>query len=245
MNQKKRPLFSLIKKVASLFCKRPELIGKENLPTEPVIFISNHAQMHGPLISELYFPRRIHAWCIGDMMKLRTAAAYAYKDFWSAKPKSVRWFYKLLSYPVAPIATYLFNSAEAIPVYKDARLLATVKNTIIRMEEGRDVLIFPECSTPYNEIINEFQDKFIDVARFYYKKTKKEICFVPTYIAPTIKKIAFGKPVRYDHTLDPNEQRKKICDYLKSEITALAKALPVHKVVPYLNVSKKEYPLSK
>ena len=34
-------------------------------------------------------------------------------------------------------------------------------------------------------------------------------------------------------------------NYLKNEITKLAKDLPVHTVVPYLNIKKKDYPKSK
>ena len=41
------------------------------------------------------------------------------------------------------------------------------------------------------------------------------------------------------------EQRKIICDYLKQEITNEALNLPKHKVVPYDNLSKKDYPYSK
>lgn len=40
------------------------------------------------------------------------------------------------------------------------------------------------------------------------------------------------------------EQRKQICQYLQTEITNIAKSLPVQKVVPYANIKKKNYPLS-
>ena len=38
------------------------------------------------------------------------------------------------------------------------------------------------------------------------------------------------------------EERRRICAYLTEEITAMACSLPLHTVVPYQNVSKKEYP---
>ena len=101
-------------------------------------------------------------------------------------------------------------------------------------------IIFPEYHEEFNEIVNEFQDKFIDVAKLYYKKTGKELYFVPMYNAPNLKTIAFGNPIKYDNNIDINEQRKIICDYLKGEITKVAKDLPMHMVVPYKNVSKKK-----
>ena len=33
-----------------------EIEGAENVPNEPVIFIGNHSQIHGPLAGGLYFP---------------------------------------------------------------------------------------------------------------------------------------------------------------------------------------------
>ena len=37
-------------------------------------------------------------------------------------------------------------------------------------------------------------------------------------------------------------QRQRICGYLKDEITRMARALPRHRVVPYRNIPKKDYP---
>ena len=41
------------------------------------------------------------------------------------------------------------------------------------------------------------------------------------------------------------EQRENVCKYIQDEITSLAKELPVHKVLPYNNVGRKNYPNSK
>ena len=65
------------------------------------------------------------------------------------------------------------------------------------------------------------------------------------YNAPKIKKVIFGKPIQYNPNIDINEQRAMVCNYLKEEITRIAKSLPVHKVVPYNNIKKRNYPMSK
>ena len=41
------------------------------------------------------------------------------------------------------------------------------------------------------------------------------------------------------------EERKRICREMSGAILALARALPEHRVVPYRNVSKREYPSSR
>ena len=115
----------------------------------------------------------------------------------------------------------------------------------IVIERGENVVIFPEQAEDYNEIVNEFQDKFVDVARFYYKKHKIALSFVPMYNAPKLRTVVFGKPIVFQPDANIEEERARICGYLKEQITLLAKELPRHKVVPYKNVSKKLYPYSK
>jgi len=242
---KKPLLFRMIKGSVAFFYKKITFSGTENLPDEPSLIIGNHTQLHGPLISEIYFPTKKYTWCIGEMMTTKEVPSYAYNDFWSNKPKAIRPFFKVVSYLMAPLAAYIFTHADTIGVYKDQRIISTFKKTVEALHKGANIVIFPEDSEPFNEIVNDFQDKFVDVARLYYKMYGKEVYFVPLYNAPNLKKAVLGKPIKFDASKPVNEQRKIICDYLKSEITALAKDLPPHTVVPYNNVKKKLFPKSK
>ena len=103
-------------------------------------------------------------------------------------------------------------------------------------------MIFPEHDMKHNHIVYDFQDKFIDIAKLYYKKTGKELAFVPMYIAPKLKRLCLGKPARFCATEPMEAERSRICAYLMGEITAIAEALPEHTVVPYRNIPKKDYP---
>lgn len=216
--------------------------GIENLPDEPAIIVGNHSQMHGPIACELYLDDNFCTWCAGQMMKLKEVPAYAYSDFWSQKPKSVRWLFKIASYIIAPLAAYLLTHARTIPVYRDNRYLSTCRKTIEKLKEGTSVIIFPEHDKKHNNIVYDFQDGFIDIARLYYKKTGKELSFVPLYIAPNLKKMYFGKPVRFSSNAPIEDERRRICDYLMKEISDIAYRLPLHTVVPYRNIRKKDYP---
>jgi len=244
MQPKKQPrLYRIIKRLVKVFYLKYEVEGTENLPDdEPVIVVGNHAQMHGPLSCELYFPGHRYTWCAGQMMHLKDVPAYAYSDFWSQKPKCTRWFYKLLSYLIAPLAAYIFSHANPIGVYRDSRILSTFKDTVKRLSEGASVVIFPEHDVKYNNIIYEFQEKFIDIAKLYYRRAGKELAFVPLYIAPDLHKMYLGKPIRFRASAPLEEERARICGYLMDEITQIARSLPEHTVVPYRNIPKKYYP---
>ena len=236
------PLYKLIKWLVWLFYPKTEIVGAEHLPEDPCIIVGNHTQMNGPIVSELYIPGRHYTWCAAEMMELREVPAYAYRDFWSGKPKCVRWFYRLLSYVIAPLSVCVFNNAETIPVYHDTRIIGTFRRSLSALTDGAGLVIFPECGTPYNHILYDFQDKFIDVARYYWKKSGKALCFVPLYVAPALKTAYLGTPIRFDPDVPITSERERIKEYLMTAITEIAAALPEHTVVPYLNLPRSAYP---
>jgi len=242
LSKKKPWLFRAIKYLVRLFYPKTEVVGLENIPDEPVIIVGNHTQLHGPIACELYFPDNYYTWCAGQMMKLKEVPRYAYTDFWSQKSKITRPLFKLASYIIAPLSVLIFNNARTIAVYKDNRILSTFRESIAKLQSGNNIVIFPEQDKRYNNIIYDFQEGFVDVARLYYKRTGKELLLVPLYIAPKLKKMYLGKPIKFSADTPTKKERRRICDYLMQEITEIACSLPEHTVIPYRNIPKKYYP---
>ena len=233
--------FKIARGLVKLFYPKITVEGLENIADGPCIIVGNHAQMNGPICGELYLPANSVTWCAWQMMHIKEVPAYAYADFWNNKPRYIRWFYKLLSFLIAPLSVFIFNNARTIPVYHDSRLLTTFRLTVNALKKGKNVLIFPEHYQPHNHIINDFQDKFIDIAKTYHKRIGKTIKFVPLYIAPALKKMVIGEPITFDPSLPIQEERIRICTYLMDKITDMAETLPLHTVVPYVNLPKKRY----
>ena len=240
LNDKKTSwVFRVIRWLVWLFSPKYQLEGTENLPDEPCVIVGNHSHMYGPIMGELYTPVRHYVWCAGEMMKREEVAAYAYRDFWSGK--GTRWFYRILSHLITPLALCVFNNAHTIAVYHDTRLITTYRESIEKLKEGYSMVIFPECYDEHNNIVHGFQDKFIDLARFYYKKTGTELNFVPMYLAPKLKKVYYGKPIRFRADADIKTERGRICGELMDAITEIAVSLPEHTVIPYPNISARHY----
>ncbi len=239
------PIYCIIKFFVRLFYPKLKVIGEENLPQEPALIVGNHSQMHGPIGCELYFPGERYTWCAGQMMHLKEVPAYAFQDFWSHKPKWNCWFYKLLSYIIAPISVCVFNNAKTIAVYRDSRIISTFKSTVKALSEGSSVVVFPEHYEEYNAIVHEFLENFVDIAKLYYKRTGKCLPFVPLYVCPQRRELHIGKPIFFDPEQELSLQRHEICVKLMDAITDIAESLPRHRVVPYPNMPKREYPYNK
>lgn len=243
----KKPLSRLVYRaacflVARFYCPKPAFEGLENLPDGPCVIVGNHAQMYGPIIADLYIPGERAIWCAAEMMRLSEVPAYAYRDFWSKKPRWSRWFYRLLSYAVAPLSVCIFNNAHCIGVYRDGRVMTTMRKSLEYLESGAKVVIFPEHEVPHNPILWDFQRGFVDLARMYAHKTQRALSFVPMYVAPRLKKVVFGKPVACAPRTRDGDPRESVCAALMDAITAMAAAQPRHRVVPYPNVPKRDYP---
>ncbi|MBQ6551273.1 MAG: hypothetical protein IJL78_07690 [Lachnospiraceae bacterium] len=237
--------YLFVKSLVRLFYPKITVSGAENLPEKPALIIGNHCHMNGPITAELYMPRKRYTWCASEMMDRKEVPAYAFQDFWSEKPKWTWWFYKAMSHLIAPLSEIVFTNADTIAVYHDRRVLTTLRETAERLEEGADAVIFPEHHVPYGTILYEFQEGFVETARIYFKKTGRRVSFVPFYIAPALKRAYLGTPVVYDPENPPAEERRRITKYLMEEITRMAEVLPRHRVVPYPNIPKKEYPYSR
>ena len=237
--------YGTIKWFVRALSPKMQVVGLENLPEDGAVIVANHAHMNGPIAAELYLGDHRYTWCASQMMTLREVPAYAYQDFWSMKPWYTHWYYRLCSYLIAPLSVLVFNSANTIPVYRDARVMVTFRQTLRLLREGAKIVIFPERAVPHNNIVYDFQDRFIDLAQMYHRLTQKELCFVPMYVAPKLKKMVLGQPVRYRADQPMEQERRRVCEELMDAVTRLGRSLPRHTVVPYAVIPKKDYPINR
>ena len=238
-------LYRPVRGLVRLVYPKIEVVGAEKLPEGASVIVGNHSQLHGPIACELYFPGRHATWCAGEMMALREVPDYAYRDFWSGKPRLQRPFFRLASYLIAPLAVIIFNNADCIGVYRDNRVISTFRRTAECLKEGRRVIIFPEKAEKGEGFLYAFQEGFVDCARSYCRQTGKGISFVPLYVCPQFHTLYLGDPVPFDPKAPIAGERERICREMSRGILALARALPEHRVVPYLNLPKKDYPSSR
>ena len=237
-------VYRVVRGLVRLFYPKPRFQGLENLPRESCVIVANHAQMNGPIVGEVFFPGRRAVWCASEMMRLKEVPAYAFRDFWSQKPRWQLPFYRLLSWLIAPLSVAIFNNALTIPVYRDGRVIATMKQTVRALSEGTNIILFPEKDEKRNAVLYAFQEGFVDIARLYFRQTGRALRFVPVYVAPRLRLTAVGEPVEYCPDNAPEAERRRVCDALSERITDLARALPRHRVVPYRNIPRRDYPFN-
>lgn len=229
--------YNICKFIASIIFPKREVIY-EQLPQddEASIFVCNHSGMVGPVNMTLYFDRPARPWIASYMFDKEITPNYVFHDFFFARGKKVKWFWRGLSHVVAGLVRPLLEHQNSIHVYKiSAKARETFDESVKALVDDNDnVIIFPECPVKYSKFICEFYDGFVQLGKYYYDRTGKCLKFYPVYVPPKIRTINVGAPICYNPEVSPKENRVEIAKALTRAVDKIASALPEHKPIPYL-----------
>ncbi len=225
-----------------MFFLRPfyyhKLRGRENVPAGAdgrLVFICNHGELYGPVVTNLYIPFSFRPWTISDMMDSReNVADYCYKYTFSRQ----KWLPEKLKMPLsrlmAPLSIWTMRSIESIPVYrhKPRELMTTFRLSVEAMQAEDNLLIFPENPDAPSQDkpgylrrgIGEFFTGFTMLAPLYFNKTGKKAIFVPVYASREKRIITFGKGIEYNPDNQPTEEKLRIVDELRAAMLAMGQA---------------------
>lgn len=217
-----------------VFLPPAKTVYEEAPGEEPAVFVCNHSAIRGPVMMTLDFKPKHRSWTISCALDSKEAVNYAYHDVFFADSRKCKWFWRFMSRIVAKGLPPLLHYSNTIPVYHDKRILQTFKQSIRALSDGEQLVIFAESPKRFSEFINELQPGFVDIARLYYRKTKKALKFFPVYLEKKNAVISVGKPITFDPAQSLDEQRERIIHYLRDNIDRLGRALPAHKPVPFL-----------
>lgn len=207
--------------------------GRENVPGDqdrPLVFVCNHGEIYGPIVTNLYVPFSFRPWVINEMMDVDAIAKRCAEGtfaLWTWMPAGWR---LPIARAVAPFLAWCMRSLDAIPVYyqEPVKLRQTFRESIAAMEAGDNILLFPENSddTPDHHYklsgVSHFFTGFTMLAPMYYRKTGKKILFVPIYADKKKRVLSFGAPTEYQPDNDPNAERDRICEVLRNEMLRIA-----------------------
>lgn len=219
-------------------CIRPfyrhKIVGKENVDAskEGLIFICNHGEYYGPVVTNVYVPFPFRPWSISDLMDdLDTVSAFCYK--YEISPitwLSEKWKRRLARW-MGKAAIWMTKSIEAIPVYrnKPRMLMQTFRLSVEAMEAGDSLLIFPEnpdaksLAQPgyVSEGVGEFFTGFTMLGQLYYNRTGKCCTFVPIFADKKRRVISFGKGIEYNPELPPTQEKMRLVGELKASMEAM------------------------
>ena len=234
MEEKRKSVYyKIVSAILHLVVPRAKAVFEVPPGDEPVVFVSNHASINGPLMMTFYFSRKCRIWAIAESLDKVHTRSYAFHDVLVGDGKKSFRFWKfvagIVKVMLPPILIY-----NTITVYRDRRILETFRNSTDALKQGYDIIVFGEPTERYSEYVNEIQPGFVSLGRMYYKQTGKRLRFYPVYLNNENRLISVGSPIEFDPDMDGEEFRKKTCTFIRDGIDRLGRSMKPHKIIPFL-----------
>ena len=91
------------------------------------------------------------------------------------------------------------------------------------MQASASVLIFPDIDYASDDSeVGRIYEGFLNLEKYYNRKTGEHIDFVPLYANQATKEILYGQAVRFDKDRDFIDQRDEKAHELQDELNRLA-----------------------
>lgn len=208
--------------------------GRENVRLDediPCVFVCNHGEIYGPVVTNLYVPYSFRPWVTYEMLDRKVVTERTMSGtFQNAKGVMRPVLGFLMARIGAPFLVWVMKSVDAIPVYHDnpRKLMQTFRETTAAMEAGDNILLFPENADTTadhryaREGVSEFFTGFTMIGQLYNNKTGKCPLFIPLYADRHRRTLTFGVPTRYNADVSANEEKERLCTYLRTEMLRIA-----------------------
>jgi len=215
--------FRALRLLLDLLFPKMSFVGNGIKIVEPAIFVANHEGAFGPLALILRFPLRLYPWVMHDLTERERCARYLESHYFSTELGLPRFAGAWISHLIAELCVGLFRHIEAIPVYHESRrIMETIAKSIVYLEEGRSLLIFPEIPDSYlNRYIGRFNTGFIEIAKRLGREERRIVDIYPVAVDRRGRRIILGHPSSYDVTKAYPEERRRIEGELEEELSAM------------------------
>ena len=217
MVKKKSIWFKGYKGFIKLFKKKSKFVYLGEEIDKGALVLCNHVNTSAPLSFELYLDKPTRMWGAHEMnnglistYKYQTRVFYHEKRGWNIHLARL---YCLLA---SPLTTFFYKGLNLINTYRDVRFKNTLKESLSAIEDGYNVVLFPEdSSNGYLDTLEGFHLGFVIFLEYAYKKGKDLPIYV-TYYNKYNKVHIVDKPVYYSELIKNGESReeiaKKLCD---------------------------------
>ncbi|MGI6260942.1 MAG: hypothetical protein ACOYJR_03795 [Acutalibacteraceae bacterium] len=209
-------------------------LGADNIDEAsetPKVFVCNHLEIYGPIITQLHLPYPVRTWIINNMVDLqlteKNLSGAIDKIFKIFSPKVRHWLCHVLARPVC----WAMNSIDHVTVYRgnSRDVIRTIRDTVDAIQCGDNILLFPENTSAAGETgaykigeVSAFFSGFSNIAASVYEKTGQCITFYPLFADKKNKKIRAAKGVTFNPSNPKPEEKKRIVNYLHDTMCSMA-----------------------
>lgn len=222
--QKRKWWFRFMKKLMRGRYKKPRFIYLGEKFDKSSIILSNHEGTDAPMSWELYCDKPIRMWGASEMnsgvvqmYKYQTRVYYHEKKHWNL------FLARVFCLLASPLTNLFYKGLNLISTYRDGRFLKTLRESIAALQEGDNVIIYPEDSTNgYLAELEGFHQGFVALAALCEKKGMNTPIYV-TYFRKSDLTYIIDAPVYYKDLAANGATKEEIAKKLLDRCNVLGK----------------------
>ena len=223
-SQNRKWWFNLIKKIMLCRYKEPRFVYLGDEIDKGSLILSNHEGTDAPMSLEIFLDKPIRMWGAHEMnsglikmYKYQSEVYYHEKKHWNIH------LARLFCLIASPVTNVFYKGLNLISTYKDARFRRTIKESLEALNNGENIVIFPEDSTNgYLEELEGFYGGFVVLAEIC-KKRKIDVPIFVTYFRKKDLTYIIDKPVLYSELSKDGASREEIAKKLVERCNVLGK----------------------
>ena len=211
---KKQPVWKVVSRILRCFMKKPKIVSLSGDLPNKAIYVANHSAMFGPVIYNLYLPADVAPWGAWPMLgSWKQRYRYLRDVYFICKRHKSKFSATLLAFFEAFFSKFFYKGLRVLPSYDDTRFIVTIRKSMEMLNNDVGVIIFSENSNEgYKEKPTEFYAGFVELAKYYRKKTGEDVPVYPVYYHSKLKKLVIGYPSCYSDYEARGMNRKQIAD---------------------------------
>jgi hypothetical protein len=223
-HQDRKLWFRGFKNLLKLRYRKPKFVYLGEKPTTKNLILSNHIGARAPLTLEVYADFPIRFWGTYEMNSgLKLAYRYLTQTYYHQKKGWNIHLARLFCLIAAPLTNLFYKGLNLISSYEDYRLKHTINESIEVINNGGNVVIFPENSSEgYFEELKEFYAGFALLAERLYRRGY-DIPIYACYLRAKENVYLFDKPLLYSELKDISKTKEAMAEYLLNKVNALGK----------------------
>lgn len=204
--------------------KQPKFVYLGERFDRSSIILSNHEGTDAPMSWELYCDRPIRMWGASEMnsgliamYKYQTRVYYHEKKHWNL------FLARLFCLVASPLTNLFYKGLNLISTYRDGRFLKTLRESVAALNDGDNIIIYPEDSTNgYLSELEGFHQGFVALAALCDKKGMDVPIYV-TYFRKSDLTYIVDAPVYYKDLAANGATKAEIAKKLLDRCNELGK----------------------
>ena len=223
--QNRKWYFRLLKFLMKCKYKEPTFVFLGETIENGSVILSNHEGTDAPMSLEIYLNRPLRMWGAYEMnsglkamYKYQTEVYYHQKKHWNIH------LARIFCLIASPLTNLFYSGLDLISAYHDTRFVKTIRESMKAIEEGDNVVIYPEVSDKgYLAELEAFHSGFAGFADISMHKGKDVKIFV-SYFRKSDRLYIIDAPVMYSDLYGQFDgDRDKIARYLCDRCNELGK----------------------